>query len=413
MADSVPNWLAVMREVDGTRWAPGDGPNETIQSWLHFIATTYPNMAGYCNAAAHLDYFAWCGLTIGYCMAKSGIEPVFGTTDTTRFLFATSWLGFGTPVTTAPQPGDVLIFDFGGGDHHVTLFEKDNGDGRYACRGGNQGHAANVTNFPKSRLMGIRRPNVVGAPQQLISSGTLAPGSEGRLVSALQGALAAAGFDPGGIDGEFGPLTSAAVSSFQRARNLPVTGIADPATLQNLGVSTDTSSRPQTATEESTTMQSQDLLKTLVEALIAKQTGLAPTTTMPTVTAPGGVDMMQIIQMAIAALSGKPIQLPTVPIAGTAAGATTVPVPVLSTIDKIFGGEALAGKKTLIAVIGYVILAILQATGVAGTATGATATPTGEILTALLGGLGVLGGAAKVDRLSQLLGLIAGQAAQK
>jgi hypothetical protein len=167
------------------------------------------------------------------------------------------------------------------------------------------------------------------------------------------------------------------------------------------------------AMEESTTMQSQDLLKTLVEALIAKQTGPAPTTTMPTMTAPGGVDMMQMIQMAIAALSGKPIQLPTVPIAGAqmAAGATTVPV--LSTIDKIFGGEALAGKKTLIAVIGYVILAILQATGVAGTATGATATPTGEILTTLLGGLGVLGGAAKVDRLTQLLGLIAGQAAQK
>jgi hypothetical protein len=64
-------------------------------------------------------------------------------------------------------------------------------------------------------------------------------------------------------------------------------------------------------------------------------------------------------------------------------------------------------------VIGYVILAILQATGVAGTAMGPTATPTGEILTTLLGGLGVLGGAAKVDRLTQLLGLIAGQAAQK
>src|SRR5262245_61761381 len=111
MPDSIPNWLAVMREVDGTKWAPGDGPNETIQSWLKFIATNYPKMAGYCDAAAHLDYFAWCGLTLGYCMAKSGIEPVFGTTDTTRFLFATSWLGFGTPVTTAPQPGDVLIFD--------------------------------------------------------------------------------------------------------------------------------------------------------------------------------------------------------------------------------------------------------------------------------------------------------------
>jgi hypothetical protein len=32
---------------------------------------------------------------------------------------------------TAPEAGDVLVFDFGGGDHHVTLFETDNGDGTW------------------------------------------------------------------------------------------------------------------------------------------------------------------------------------------------------------------------------------------------------------------------------------------
>jgi peptidoglycan hydrolase-like protein with peptidoglycan-binding domain len=414
MADSVPNWLAVMRDLEGTKWGPGDGPNATIQSWLQFIATTFPNLAKYCNAAAHLDYFAWCGLTVGYCMAKSGIEPVFGSTETTQFLFATSWLAFGTPVTGTPEPGDVLIFDFGGGDHHVTLFEKDNGDGRYACRGGNQGHASNVTNFPKSRLMGVRRPNATGAVLPLVSSGTLAPGSEGRLVTAVQSALAAAGFDPGGIDGEFGPLTSSAVSSFQRARNLPVTGVVDSATLQSLGVSADTNAQPNVATEQPT-MQPQDILKTLIDALILKQTGQPAAPASPAAAAPvSGIDMTQILQMAIAALSGKPIQLPNVPIAATTTAAGTAVVPVVtSTIDNILGGQALTGKKTLIAVIGYVILAILQATGVAGTAMGPTATPTGEILTTLLGGLGVLGGAAKVDRLTQLLGLIAGQAAQK
>ena len=417
MADSTPDWLTVMRQIDGTKWAPGDGPDETIQSWLSFIGTTYPNMASYCNAVAHLDYFSWCGLTVGYCMAKAGIPPVFGTTDTTRFLFAMSWLGFGTPVTSAPQAGDILIFDFGGGDHHVTMFEKDNGNGTYACRGGNQSHAANVTNFPKSRLMGVRRANAVGAaPLAVVSSGTLVPGAEGRLVTALQGALAAAGFDPGGMDGEYGPLTSAAVSAFQRARNLPITGIADPTTLQNLGVSTDTSSQPQPATEASTTMQPQDLLKTLIDALITQRTGQAPAPATPApATAPGQVDMTQILQLAISALSGKPLQLPVVPIAGTTTTATTgsATVPVLSTIDNIFGGEALAGKKTLIAVIAYVVLAILQASGVAGTAMGDTATPTGQILTTLIGAFGTLGGAAKIDRLTQLLGLIAGQAAQK
>ncbi|WP_271615301.1 C40 family peptidase [Bradyrhizobium sp. CCBAU 51627] len=409
MTDSTPDWLAVMRQIDGTKWAPGDGPSDTIQSWLSFIGTTNPNMASYCNSVARLDYFSWCGLTVAYCMAKAGIPPVFGATETTRFLFAMSWLGFGTPVTSAPQAGDVLIFDFGGGDHHVTLFEKDNGNGTYACRGGNQSHVANVTNFPKSRLMGIRRPSAAGAtPMAVASSGTLVPGAEGRLVTALQGALAAAGFDPGGVDGEYGPLTSAAVSAFQRARNLPITGIADPATLQNLGVSIDTSSQPLPATEASTTMQPQDLLKTIIDALIVQRTGQAPTQA----TAPGQVDMTQILQLAISALSGKPLQLPVAPTAGTATTPSAT-VPVLSTIDNIFGGEALAGKKTLIAVIAYVILAILQATGVAGTAMGDTATPTGQILTTLIGAFGTLGGAAKIDRLTQLLGLIAGQAAQK
>ena len=163
-------------------------------------------------------------------------------------------------------------------------------------------------------------------------------------------------------------------------------------------------------------MQPQDLLKTIIDALIMQRTGQAPAPAAPApATAPGQVDMTQILQLAISALSGKPLQFPVVPIAGTTTTATTgsTTVPVLSTIDNIFGGEALAGKKTLIAVIAYVILAILQATGVTGTAMGDTATPTGQILTTLIGAFGTLGGAAKIDRLTQMLGLIAGQAAQK
>jgi len=50
-----------------------------------------------------------------------------------RFLTRTRQQG--TPVT-APQLGDVIVFDFGGGDHHVTLFEKDNGDGTWSCHRG-------------------------------------------------------------------------------------------------------------------------------------------------------------------------------------------------------------------------------------------------------------------------------------
>lgn len=421
-----------MRTLDGTKWEPDHGPNPTIQSWQHSIGTTYPNMASYCSSVGP-NYFSWCGLTVGNCMAKAGIAPVFGQTDNNRFLHAVAWLGWGTPVTT-PLPGDVLVFDFGGGDHHVTLFEKDNGDGTFSCHGGNQTHEVKLTNFHKSSLMGIRRPSV-GAVVPQAAAGTLAPGAEGRAVTALQSALAAQGFDPGGIDGEFGPGTSAAVSKFQRAHNLPVTGIADPATLQRLGPSADGGPRPNIATEEPT-MQVQDLLKTLVDALIAKQQGTAPAA----VPGLGPIDTTQLLQAAIAALAGKP--LPAQAAAGTGAGPATGPTgvtqllqgaisalagkplpalaapgigtstvatpPVLSTIDQIFGGQALAGKKTMLAVIAYVILAILQATKMVD-ATGAPS----EIVTTLITAFGALGGLAKIDRVAQAVSLIANQSTQK
>jgi hypothetical protein len=50
----------------------------------------------------------------------------------------------------------------------------------------------------------------------------------------------------------------------------------------------------------------------------------------------------------------------------------------------------------------------LQAVGVAGTATGTTATTTGQILTTLIAAFGALGGVSKIDRVVQTLGLIAG-----
>jgi hypothetical protein len=100
MTDSIPLWLANMRELSGTKWAPGDESNPKIISWLNFIGSAFPKMADYCSSVAHDGvYFSWCGLTVGYCMAKAGIPPLFGSTDTSRFLWAAGWLGWGSPVT--------------------------------------------------------------------------------------------------------------------------------------------------------------------------------------------------------------------------------------------------------------------------------------------------------------------------
>ena len=58
----------------------------------------------------------------------------------------------------------------------------------------------------------------------------------GGVIKPIQRALKAKGFHPGPIDGEFGPMTHAAVVSFQAARRLVIDGEVGPATARALGV---------------------------------------------------------------------------------------------------------------------------------------------------------------------------------
>lgn len=109
-------------------------------------------------------------------------------------------------------------------------------------------------------------------------------------------------------------------------------------------------------------------------------------------------DIGKLLRMIFLAFRDKLVKPPA---AGETDGTTTAPA-ILSPIDKIFGGDALVGKKTMLAVIAYVVLAILQAVGVIG-----VATPAGQILTILTTAFGALGGLAKFDRIVQALGAIA------
>ena len=152
-----PAWLGTMRQNVGLHWAPGEGSNPKIANWLQFISRNYPATANYCAGAMHEAYFPWCGLAVAYSLANSGVTPVFGATPTDQFLWAAAWLEEGIEVTV-PQPGDIVVFDFGAGEQHVTFFEKDLGNGFWECLGGNQSHEVKASNFPKSTVQGIRRP---------------------------------------------------------------------------------------------------------------------------------------------------------------------------------------------------------------------------------------------------------------
>lgn len=62
----------------------------------------------------------------------------------------------------------------------------------------------------------------------------LKPGDTGPQVRLLQRTLAHLGFSPGTIDGQYGPSTTAAVTSFQKAHGLTADGVCGPKTIAAL-----------------------------------------------------------------------------------------------------------------------------------------------------------------------------------
>ena len=64
----------------------------------------------------------------------------------------------------------------------------------------------------------------------------LKEGSTGRAVAKLQAKLKKVGFNPGRVDGDFGPATKAALIGFQKSAGLLADGIAGPRTLGALGL---------------------------------------------------------------------------------------------------------------------------------------------------------------------------------
>jgi peptidoglycan L-alanyl-D-glutamate endopeptidase CwlK len=66
----------------------------------------------------------------------------------------------------------------------------------------------------------------------------LKQGSSGPEVTALQTRLKELGFDPNGVDGNFGPGTKAALIAFQKSKGLTADGIAGPQTMGALQLGT-------------------------------------------------------------------------------------------------------------------------------------------------------------------------------
>src|SRR5262249_46617912 len=74
------------------------------------------------------------------------------------------------------------------------------------------------------------RPTISSAASTQPSAPILRYGSRGQDVVDLQNQLAALGFNPGPIDGIFGPRTESALKAFQRSRGITADGICGPET---------------------------------------------------------------------------------------------------------------------------------------------------------------------------------------
>jgi hypothetical protein len=129
-------------------------------------------------------------------------------------------------------------------DLDVTGGAKTDLNAHFTAKIGAKGPAAAATSpaaLPKVPAVAPFRPAttssapapVVVTPLPVTPASTeplLANGSTGPQVTALQNALKKAGFQPGAVDGIFGPNTEAALEAFQKAHGLQVDGILGPKT---------------------------------------------------------------------------------------------------------------------------------------------------------------------------------------
>ncbi len=82
---------------------------------------------------------------------------------------------------------------------------------------------------------GLAEPSNLAASGVSASTRVLRQGSQGDAVEAVQARLWRLGYDPGPLDGHFGPQTERAVRQFQEVSHLVVDGVVGPITWQYLG----------------------------------------------------------------------------------------------------------------------------------------------------------------------------------
>lgn len=134
-------WLAIAYAEEGVKEVVGSGDNPRIVEYLRSTNLSAP--------FRNNDETAWCSGFANWCVERAG----FAGTDSAA---AISWGQWGK-ATDAPEPGDLVVFNWGNGHGHVGFFVGFSGS-IVKVLGGNQSNAVNVKNWAKSKVWRYRKP---------------------------------------------------------------------------------------------------------------------------------------------------------------------------------------------------------------------------------------------------------------
>jgi len=220
-----PDWHRLARRELGVAEAPGAKNNDIILQY---------------GRDAGIDWYvkdsiAWCAVFVNAMLARAGYPS-------TKSALARRFLDYGHPLKRL-RLGAIVVFPRAGSPlyGHVGFVQSWDRHFVYVL-GGNQSDAVTVARFRRDSILpnGIRWPDqgdvsVAPPPPKAMDKEdvVLIRGDAGDAVMALQASLNLVGatLDP---DGDFGPLTEAAVKDFQRREGLTVDGEAGPATMAAL-----------------------------------------------------------------------------------------------------------------------------------------------------------------------------------
>ena len=135
------SWMPIALAEEGIKEFPGNGDNPRIVEYLKSTNLSAPYNSN--------DETAWCSAFANWCVERSGFEG-------TDSAWARSWLNWGKKITT-PRRGCIVVFTRDVSSGHVAFYIGETST-QIKVLGGNQSNAVNISNYPKSRLLGYRIP---------------------------------------------------------------------------------------------------------------------------------------------------------------------------------------------------------------------------------------------------------------